>query len=100
MCFLAKATIASRKGLFKLPDEAASRTGLGFTFMRMGSFFLFLIQNTLRVVHSPIVEKLPVVDKTLPPDNFYLAKAPSSGQLSVVDKKIWDFYEILLFAFL
>ena len=32
--------------------------------------------------------------------NFYLAKAPSSGQISVVDKKIWDFYEIMLFAFL
>ena len=50
-------------------------------------------------MHSSVVEKLSVVDKTLPPDNFYLAKAPSSGQLSVVDKKIWDFYEILLFAF-
>ena len=38
-------------------------------------------------MHSSVVEKLSVVDKTLPPDNFYLAKAPSSGQLSVVDKK-------------
>ena len=50
-------------------------------------------------MHSSVVEKLSVVDKTLPPENFYLVKAPSSGQLSVVDKKIWDFYEILLFAF-
>ena len=25
---------------------------------------------------SPVVEKIPVVDKTLPPDNVYLAKAP------------------------
>ena len=49
-------------------------------------------------MHSSVVEKLPVVDKTLPPDNFYLAKVPSSGQLPVVDKKIWDFYEFLLFA--
>ena len=48
------------------------------------------IQTTLRVVHSPVVEKLPVVDKTLPPDHFYLAKAPSSGQFPVVDKKFWD----------
>ena len=38
-------------------------------------------------MHSSVVEKLSVVDKTLPPDNFYLTKAPSSGQLSVVDKK-------------
>ena len=50
-------------------------------------------------MHSSVVEKLSVVDKTLPPDNFYLVKAPISGQLSVVDKKIWDFYEILLFTF-
>ena len=49
-----------------------------------------ILQTTLRVVHSPVVEKLPVVDKTLPPDHFYLAKAPSSGQLPVVDKKFWD----------
>ena len=48
------------------------------------------VQKTLRVVHSPVVEKLPVVDKTLPPDHFYLAKAPSSGQFPVVDKKFWD----------
>ena len=47
----------------------------------------FDIQNTLRVVHSPVVEKLPVVDKTLPPNHFYLAKVPSSGQFPVVDKK-------------
>ena len=45
------------------------------------------IQNTLTVVHSPVVEKLPVVDKTLPPNHFYLAKVPSSGQFPVVDKK-------------
>ena len=51
------------------------------------------------VVHSSVVEKLSV-DKTLPPDNFYLVKAPSSEQLSVVDKKNLDFYEILLFAYL
>ena len=38
-------------------------------------------------MHSSVVEKLSVVDKTLPPDNFYLVKALSSGQLSVVDKK-------------
>ena len=56
------------------------------------------IQTTLWVVHSSVVEKLSVVDKTLPPNNFYLVKAPSSGKLSVVDKKIWDFYEILLFT--
>ena len=30
------------------------------------------IQNTLRVVHSPVVEKLPVVDKTLPSNHIYL----------------------------
>ena len=46
-----------------------------------------LIQTTLWVVHSSVVEKLSVVDKTLPPDNFYLVKALSSGQPSVVDKK-------------
>ena len=51
------------------------------------SFHRIKIQNTLRVVHSPVVEKLPVVDKTLPPNNFYLAKVPSSGQFPVVDKK-------------
>ena len=45
------------------------------------------IQTTLWVVHSSVVEKLSVVDKTLPPDNFYLVKALSSGQPSVVDKK-------------
>ena len=50
-------------------------------------------------MHSPVVEKLPVVDKTLPPNHFYLAKVPSSGQFPVVDKKSWDFYEILLFPF-
>ena len=63
------------------------------------------VQNTLRVVHSPVVEKLPVVDKTLPPNHFYLVKVPSSGQFPVVDKKSWDsvtfccshFYENLLF---
>ena len=49
-----------------------------------------ILQTTLRVVHSPVVEKLPVVDKTLPPDHFYLAKVPSSGQFPVVDKKFWD----------
>ena len=38
-------------------------------------------------MHSSVVEKLSVVDKTLPPDNFYLVKALSSGQPSVVDKK-------------
>ena len=38
-------------------------------------------------MHSSVVEKLSVVDKTLPPNNFYLVKAPSSGQPSVVDKK-------------
>ena len=53
------------------------------------------IQNTLRVVHSPVVEKLPVVDKTLPPNHFYLAKVPSSGQFPVVDKK-WEFVVPLL----
>ena len=46
-----------------------------------------LVQTTLWVVHSSVVEKLSVVDKTLPPDNFYLVKALSSGQPSVVDKK-------------
>ena len=38
-------------------------------------------------MHSSVVEKLSVVDKTLPPDNFYLVKALSSGQPSVVDNK-------------
>ena len=42
------------------------------------------IQNTLRVVHSPVVEKLPVVDKTLPPYKFYLVKVLSSGQFPVL----------------
>ena len=41
-------------------------------------------------MHSSVVEKPPVVDKTLPPDHFYFAKVPSSGQFPVVDKKFWD----------
>ena len=49
------------------------------------------LQNTLRVVHSPVVEKLQVVDETLPPNHFYLVKAPSSGQFPIVNKKSWDF---------
>ena len=57
-------------------------------------------------MHSPVVEKLLVVDKTLPPDHFYLAKAPSSGQFQVVDKKSGiyisfccsHFYDNLLFT--
>ena len=47
-----------------------------------------LLQTTLRVLNSP------VVDKNLPPDNFYLAKVPNSGQFPVADKKIWDIYYI------
>ena len=42
-------------------------------------YFRTILQTTLRVVHSPVVEKLPVVDKTLPPDHFYLAKVPNSA---------------------
>ena len=57
-------------------------------------------------MHSPVVEKLPVVDKTLPPDHFYLAKVPISGQFPVVDKKsgisirfcCLHFYDNLLFT--
>ena len=41
-----------------------------------------------------VVEKLPEVHKTLPPDHFYLAKVPNSGQFPVADKKIWDIYYI------
>ena len=57
---------------------------LGFTTLQS---MMKQIQTTLWVVHSLVVEKLSVVDKTLPPNNFYLVKAPSSGQPSVVDKK-------------
>ena len=64
------------------------------------------IQTTLQVVHSPVVEKLPVADKYLPPYHSYLAKVHNSGQFPVVDKKsriyikfcCLHFYNNLLFT--
>ena len=38
-------------------------------------------------MHSPIVEKLPVVDKTLPPDHLQFAKVLNSAQQLLLVKK-------------
>ena len=95
-------------GLFllqrKTSQHSLPRSGIGFSGTRIHSILNIeltqqKIQTTLWVTHSSVVEKLSVVDKTLPPDNFYLVNALSSGHLSEVDENLNLRHYILMSTF-